>query len=266
MKKAITITAFLLCGWSAISQTSRLDSLLTELPQTTDEERITLLHEIVKAAWTTEPDQVICYAREAIELSHSLKNLRLLSTSYRILGGLYNYMSEIDSGKYFKQQALLIALQLEDPNLLASSYNNLGVTSQTLGNYVEALEYFYRAYLISKTIPDYNGLPIVLANISEVYYDLNEYDSATRYANMAVEITSSQPNTSRHLLTLNALARPTLANDDYAIANSLYSTIIIISAEIGEKRYSGLCQPGIGSAQRRAELSNHSPHALQQGG
>ncbi len=246
MKRTITIIVFQLLTLSAFSQMSRLDSLLTLLPQTHDEDRITLLHEIIKAAWTTNPMSVVPFGREAIRLSEKLENQQLLSTSYRIYGGLYNYMSQIDSGKYFKLKALQIAQQLQDSVLIASSLNNLGVTEQTLGNYVEALNYYYRAYIIVRPLIDYQSSPVILANISEVYYDLDEYDSAAQYANMAVEITSLNPNSSRHLLSLNALARSKLAQNELDQAQQLYTTIINISNEIGDKRYAAYANQGMG--------------------
>lgn len=258
MKRTITIILFQLLMLNTFSQSSKLDSLLTLLPQSQDEARITLLHEIVKAAWTTEPLLVIPFGREAIRLSEEQGNLKLLSTSYRIYGGLYNYMSEIDSGKYYKIKALQIALQVQDSILIASSYNNLGVTEQTLGNYVDALNYYYQAYRIVRPIANYAGYPVILANLSEVYYDLNEYDSAALYANMAVNITSLQPNTSRHLLTLNALARSKLAQNELDIAQKLYTTIINISDEIGEKRYAAYANQGLGKLYTLLDLQAYA--------
>lgn len=246
MKQLITIIAcqFLICH--AYTQTNKLDSLLTHLPETAGEDRVLLLHEVVKAAWTHDPESVVTYGREAIELSYQIENLVLLSASYRIFGGLYNYMSQIDSGKYYKLKALEIAIQLQDSSLLASSYNNLGVTAQTLGNYVEALNYYYQSYLIGKELNSYSGLPVIIANLSEVYYDLEEYDSAVIYAKTAVSITADQPNTSRHLLTLNALARSKLARSEYDETKHLYESIISLSNQIGDKRYAAYANQGLG--------------------
>ncbi|MEP1032464.1 tetratricopeptide repeat-containing sensor histidine kinase [Ekhidna sp.] len=258
MKKVITIIAIQFITLNAFAQSSKLDSLLILLPQTAEEDRITLLHEIVKSAWTSNPTLVIPFGREAIRLSEEQQNQRLLSISYRIFGGLYNYMSEIDSGKYYKLKALQIAQKLQDSILLASSYNNLGVTEQTVGNYVEALNYYYQAYLIVKQLFDYPSYPVILANLSEIYYDLAEYDSAVFYANMAVDITSLQPNTSRHLLTLNALARSKLAQNELDFAQKHYTTIINISRKIGDKRYAAYANQGLGKLYTTLEASGYA--------
>ncbi len=247
MNKTITIiTCQLLIVWHVFPQTSKLDSLLTNLQHTTGEARVTRLHEIIKAAWTTDPNAVIPYARESIQLSKELEDLSLLSTSYRIFGGLYNYMSEIDSGHYYKTKALELAIQIEDSILIASSYNNLGVTSQTTGNYVEALRYYYLAYLIGKKSSTFPNLPIIMSNISEVYYDLKEYDSAIRYAKYAMNMTQSQPFSSQHLLILNTLARAELANGNFQKARNLYNDILTTSKSIGEKRYAAYAYQGLG--------------------
>lgn len=258
MNRAITIIACQFLMLHAFSQTGKLDSLLTHLPQTQGEDRVALLHDIVKAAWTTKPNLVVSYGREAIRLSEELENPTLLSTSYRIFGGLYNYMSEIDSGQYYKLKALQIALQVQDTILIASSYNNLGVTEQTLGNYVEALNYYYRAYLMVRPLYRYPSYPVILANLSEVYYDLGEYDSASRYANMAVDITKQQPNTSQHLLTLNALARSRLAQNELDFAQKHYTTIINISDEIGDKRYAAYANQGLGKLYILLDAPNYA--------
>lgn len=245
--------ALLVCA-----QRSKRDSLVALLPHHEGAKRVLLLHDIIKSSWTTEPDLVVDYGREAIQLSQQIDDLALLSASYRIFGGLYNYLSEIDSGKYYKLKALEIALEVGDPKLLALSYNNVGVTLQTLGNYVESLNYFYRAYLIGKTIPDDYALPIILANVSEIYYDLQEYDSSVLYANKAVYITQANPENSTHLLTLNALARAKLAKKEYTEAKELYGTIIEIGNAISDKRYVAFANQGLGrlyASQQQGEMA-----------
>ncbi|WP_420319035.1 tetratricopeptide repeat-containing sensor histidine kinase [Ekhidna sp.] len=228
------------------SQTENLDSLLSNLPKTINEEHIPLLHDVIKASWTSAPDTALKYGRMAIDLSIANENLKSLSTSYRLLGGVYNYMSLIDSGRYYKSKALEMAIELGDSLLVASSFNNLGVTAQTIGNYVEALSYYYLAYNTGKEIPEFAGLPIVMANISEVYYDLQEYDSAIYYARNAIDLNQTNLNSSRHLLILNALARAELAKGNYQNARSLYEKILDISEIIGEKRYAAYANQGLG--------------------
>ncbi|MEP0985037.1 tetratricopeptide repeat-containing sensor histidine kinase [Ekhidna sp.] len=242
----ITVIACLLLVFNALGQSSKIDSLELQLPGLNGEERVTLLHELVKASWTIEPNRAVKYGREAIAISKDLNDLKLQSISYRLFGGLYNYMSLIDSGRYFKSQALKLALQLDDPSLLSPTYNNLGVTSQTVGNYVEALNYYYMSYLIGKQLPDFESLSVIISNISEVYHDLSQYDSAIKYAAMAVSLTKEKPNTSRHLLAKVSLARANLSKGNLAEAEESYQTIIEIGNEIGERRYVAYANQGLG--------------------
>ena len=243
-KLAITICLF--AGISVYGQTSRIDSLLANYPESKNEERVELLHELVKASWTTEPELAVKYGREAIAISKELEDLKLLSISYRLFGGLYNYMSLIDSGRHYKSEALKIALQLNDSLLICATYNNLGVTSQTVGNYIEALQYYYQSYLIGRNIPEFAGLPVVIANISEVYYDIAQYDSAKKYAQHAVSLTENGSNTPRYLLAMNWLARSNLAQGNIKEAESAYLSIIEIGKEIDEKRYTAYANQGLG--------------------
>lgn len=235
-----------LVAFGALGQSSKIDSLEQELPHTSGEDRVLLLHELVKASWTIEPNISMQYGREAIELSKKLRDLKLQSISYRLFGGLYNYMSLIDSGRYYKSQALKLALQLNDPRLLSPTYNNLGVTSQTVGSYVEALNYYYMSYLIGKQLPDFESLSTIISNISEVYHDLSQYDSAIKYASMALSLTSEKPKTSRHLLAEVSLARANLSKGNLVEAEKSYLSIIEIGDEIGEKRYVAYANQGLG--------------------
>ncbi|MFK7952626.1 MAG: ATP-binding protein [Ekhidna sp.] len=227
-------------------QQQKTDSLESILPSVINEERVEILHQLIKANWTTRPDSVVKYGREALRLSEKLGDLRLQSISCRLFGGLYNYMSLIDSGRYYKSKALKIALQLNDSSLLPSTYNNLGVTSQTVGSYVEALNYYYMAYLVSKKKSEVKSLPTILANISEVYYDLKEYDSAIKYANEAIRLTKNRTKTSQHLLAKIDLAKAMLATRKYGEAILLFNSIIEIGNEVNLKRYVAYAYQGLG--------------------
>ena len=146
--KVVFTVILLLLHLIAEGQAVMPDSISNALRDKNQTEQIELLHELVKKSWTSDPQQAKMYGKAAVEKSTQLGNDRLLSISYRLYGGVYNYLSQIDSGRYFKAQALAIALELRDSALLAPTYNNLGVTAQTIGNHIEALEYCYKAFLI----------------------------------------------------------------------------------------------------------------------
>lgn len=236
----------LLVAFTCYGQVSVVDSLLTEYRTTQGKQRVEILHELTKATWTNQPDSALRYSKEAVKLSYHLEDLKLQSISFRLLGAVYNYMSVIDSGRFYKNKALQIALTLNDSLLIAKTYNNLGVTSQTTGNYVEALHNYYMAYQMSKSFKEFKGLPIVVSNISEVYYDVAAYDSAKKYAEIAVNQTINDSKTSRHLLANNWLARSEMANGNTQKAKDIYQSIIEIGMEICEKRYTAYAKQGLG--------------------
>ena len=245
MRKLIIVYAifsFTICN----GQNENIDSLKAALNNTEGALRVSLLHDLVKSLWTIEPEEAMVYAREAIIISAELENLKLQSISYRLLGGVFNYMSVIDSGNYYKLKALKLALELNDSLLVASSYNNLGVTAQTVGNYIEALEYFFRSYLIGINLDGFAGLPIVISNISEVYYDLQEYDSAIKYSKKAIQLTEKEPIKSSYLLAKIGLARANQAKGNHSEAKSLYLSIIELGKKIGDKRYTAYAYHGLG--------------------
>jgi signal transduction histidine kinase len=249
--RKIILVIFLIMTIRSYGQVSAVDSLLDLLPESRDQERVELLHRIVRATWTTDPEFAIPYGKEAIALSGQLNDARLLSISYRIHGGLYNYLGKIDSGRYYKSVALNIALEENDPSLIAPTYNNLGVTSQTLGNYIEALGYFYNAYIIARQIEGFESLPIILANISEVYYDLAVYDSALLYAEKAISHPQVQSNNTRYLFPRICHARANLAKGNYEGAETDFLSIIAIGEQVNNKRYTAYALQGLGRLNHR---------------
>lgn len=259
---------FIACLFSMLnvfSQNSKIDSLLISLPESQGKERIEILHSLIKANWTTKPSLAVKYGREAIALSENLGDIRLQSISYRLFGGLYNYMSLIDSGRYYKSKALALALESKDPLLLPPTYNNLGVTSQTVGNYVEALNYYYMAYLTGKELPEFKYLPTILANISEVYYDLAEYDSAVKYARKSLSLIRNQPPTSTLLLAKIDLAKAKMAIGEYEEAASLFNSIIKTGIDIEQKRYVAYAYQGLGRLNHELDELDHSKQFYTKG-
>src|ERR1051325_8820284 len=72
-------------------QVSKIDSLISLLPQSTGTKRVEMLHSLVINLWLNYPDSAKKYAREAIDLSNKIGNARLQSISLRLMGTVQNF-------------------------------------------------------------------------------------------------------------------------------------------------------------------------------
>ncbi len=215
---ACTLVGIVLSLSALMGQQNQIDSLHQLLAKTKGEDRIKVLHALVINLWLNFPDSAKVYAQDALRSSNELKDIKLLSISNRLLGGVYAYTSNYDSCKFYLEKGLHLAFESRDSTLIASAANNVGYCNLLMGNYPEALEYLFIAYNIRQKIHQLYGRGHTLNNIGLVYTKLGDFNTAREYLNEALKVADDNIR----IYSYNNLAATYLAEKNFSEAEKFY--------------------------------------------
>jgi predicted ATPase len=197
------------------------------------------------AAWTSwrRGDDVagINFAEEALQLSQTLGDPLLTSTSLRILGACLGDSNRERAAAAYEESAA-IAESIGDLNGLSASLNNLALVATWAGDYQRALSLFQRALTASRAWGSDRGTSISLMNLSESERKLGDYASARR-----------------HLEESFALARRLGIRE--VEVESLYG-LAAVATSAGEHQKAAVL---LGAAQREGEEFGHVLEGYDQG-
>ncbi|WMN11639.1 tetratricopeptide repeat-containing sensor histidine kinase [Marivirga salinae] len=239
--------ALFCCHSIGFSENSNTDSLQSLLPHLKTKDKVEVLHSLILDLWFEYPDSAKQYAKQAINISTELEDIRLQSISLRLMGGVHTYQGEYELSLINTRKALNLALQIKDSLLITTNLNNLGYNYYNLGNYSEATENLLRALNIYSRIKEKYGLGYTLNNIGQVYLKLKNFSKASKYFNQAMELGKNTKNKHTILYTSNNLGFLNLEQDKYQEAESFFKKSIEIAEKVSNKNweataYSGLAQ------------------------
>lgn len=270
MVKKILVYCFLIMGLVSYSQTNiwdenpndsrvELDSLLTVLPKTIGEARISLLNRVAEIYWLINPDKTIEYASEALQLSRELNNrkqeglalvnlcqgylfndlydeaLRFgllsleirkeigndydLAFTLRTLGWLYYDIGYFDKALEYHKEVLQIHEKIDDKQRIAYSYNSLGLIHEQKGDCNLALTFFKKSLELKKPFNNKDRISETMKNMGVCYRRVNDLDSAREYLEASLEIANQIKDEQNKVEILNELAIVYLKLNDYDACN-----------------------------------------------
>jgi len=214
----------------AIAQNERqkIDSLVLELRNVTENEKIGILNELSKLYWNYSLDSSFFYANEALSLAHIVQDKKGLSDSYNRIANVYYLQGKDEKALEFYEksltalrvtndqkgvasiysnmavlysknnnnekalelytEALNISISIDDKFNSASYYSSIALTYEKMENRRKALEYFFKSLEITKELGKEDALAQLYKRIGNVYSDIASWDMALNYFLDALEI------------------------------------------------------------------------------
>lgn len=214
----LLLAVALLLPFPVFSQWNREDSLRREL-ENTDlnlSRRVEVLLQLSDIHLARNPDRSFAYTRQAMELSRSSGDRRLLGLSFRSLGNCYNDRGDHDSAQVWLHRTL--ELLPEDP--LTLYY--LGQNEWFNGEEGRCTEYYDRAERSSLASGDYKTLGIVYYSYADYYRYHHEDSLAQRYITASVKLLEKTTSYRDLAMAYNIQAEIYRSRGDYALAMETY--------------------------------------------
>jgi len=275
MKKILTLfLAIILFSNLAISQDTKIDSVLISLSEENDTVKIETLIDCYKQHEKGKISKGIAYLDEALKIAIELEDKNWEGKVCLKYGNFYSitgdYKKSID---YFKRSKDYFEKSQRYANI-GSSYNNLGATYEKMGMFNEAMDCLIKALNIyesnadsvsmaktyvnlgllysrqedfEKSLELYNkslkiriktndssGIALVYNNMAIVNYYLERYDDVRGYFEQAYEIYLKTGDQRRQLMALSNLAEILNIIGQREIALQKYFEILKLEKELGE--------------------------------
>lgn len=215
------IIIIMLCATSAMSKSSKIDSLQKALLNAGPENQIATLNEIAWEYKNTQSDSVELYANKALQLAEKHYNLEGIAKAYQRLAIANRFrgknLTAIEQGK----RSLVYAIMAKNEKCISSAYNLLASIYLEQENYKLALYYFSLSAKSSQKISDRQGTATSLMNMGSVYFDLQQYEKSLNLYYKVLAIFNSLQLHESAALTLNNIANV------YQIQGKLDSALII---------------------------------------
>ena len=242
MKKIILLFLILITGTTRqvsaqLQGQPRLDSLLTQIPKTTeDTNKVNLLNDLSFTYNSINPDEGLKFGKQAIELAEKLNWKKGMANANRATGVNYAYgKSDYPGALEYFFKALKLYQEIEDKTGIAKILSNIGVVYWYQSDYPNALKYYFDALRIDEQSGNKNGIAATLCNIGIVYNSQEDYTKALEYmlkANKIDEELGNKSGIAANLGNIGELYRR-LSDHAQALENDLKA--LQLYEELGDK-------------------------------
>ena len=184
LKTKFILAVFLLFGAiSGFSQANRtkIDSLKKQIYSKSSVSKAKSLILLSDELSSSNPENSLLYAREALRTSQEIKNDSLISVSYNSIALNFEVRSKLDSALFYHKKALDIRVKLKDRIGMADTFNNIGICLDQQGKFQEALENYFKALKIYERKKDSEKIAMTYVNIGIVYKTQKEYEKSLDY-------------------------------------------------------------------------------------
>ncbi len=156
---------------------SKIDSLLTQLPNSAGKERVSVLSALCSEYAYINADSARLFGIEALQLVGTEPT----GIRAQILYGIaitHQVQSNYDEALKYNEEGLTIYKSLNDSLRIADLLNNIGLIYDEQGNYSQAAKYYQSALVIYKRRGDFKKMALVNVNLGVVYKALGDYKSS----------------------------------------------------------------------------------------
>lgn len=253
-----------------------LDSLLTILPKSIGEKKLSLLNRIAEIYWVIDPNKTMKYGSEALRLSIELKNKdqeglalinlcqgylfnniydkalqyglqsleirKVIGNDYdlaftlRTLGWLYYDIGYFEKALEYHTQALIIHEKIGDKQRIAYSYNSIGIIHDGKGDYNLALFFFKKSLKLIKDSKNKDRIAETMKNMGICYRKINEFNLAKKFLESALDLESEIKYDYKKVYILHELAIVYLKLNIYEECYSLLEESKTIIKALGNKK------------------------------
>jgi signal transduction histidine kinase len=223
---------------SAFSNSSKLDSLKTELnkEELSDSLRIELL--IKLGTETANTDQVLAveFVNQAISLAQKNQYIKQLGNAYHRLAMIHYEKSNFSEADANLTKAVKYRRDVSDSLGIASSLRMLGVINYIRGEFAVALTYTTEAMRIFESIHDTIGISNTLNDLGIFYDKQDDRERALEYYMQAIEMRklAGQEHTIAQLL--NNVAIIYGRNEDFQMAYKYFQQAVDYASDNNQLR------------------------------
>jgi tetratricopeptide (TPR) repeat protein len=231
MKKLVFVMLLLLLAIQIFAETSKVNSLISQLPKEDNEEKAILLMNISEEYKDIDFEKAMQYAQKARKLTLKLQDNDLIALSKKNMGLLYFQKGDFRKATDFFQRALKYFKKIGSKLQIGDIYVNLALINNNMGKYETTLDYYHKALKIKTKEKAPESYANIMNNLSSVYYDNSEYVLAREYALKAIEISQKDGFDKVLVSAYNNLALVHIMFGELEQAIDLY----VKSLKIGEK-------------------------------
>ncbi len=173
-----------------------IDSLVAELPKTTNDTAKGRLYRVIAEEWFfTNIDQALHYSRLGLQHTTRMKWQRGIGVFNSYIGRAYSDKGNYDSCRHYFLKAITLYKALDDTWNLASTTNNLGVAEQNIrSDYPAATRYYFEGLTYAEKTCDNYLIGLCLENMSEIYRIQKNFPKALQFGQRALAIRQQQRN------------------------------------------------------------------------
>lgn len=140
-------------------------------------------------------DLAISYYKKALKIKEKLESERGIAYVFRLLGGAYKKLSDVDSAYYYYEKTVTLAGKLDDNRLLVDGYSAMAALAEKVGrSYEEQLALHLKYIQLAEETGRLDGLFVGYANLGNLYQKKGDFTKAIDYYNKAVSLAEAQQN------------------------------------------------------------------------
>ena len=230
------------CAEEALSENSRIDSLLTVL-QTAKEDsaRVTLLNNLSMLCWRdADYNRAKNYANQALVLASGPNQSELAkrgrSNAFNNIGLCAMYLGNYSEALKDHFAALKIRQEIQYKRGIAGSYHNIGLVYYLQGNYPEALKYHFSSLKINEELGDKQGIADCYSNLGIIYDEQSNYQEALKNDLASLKLDEELGDKQGVAIAYNNIGNIYDSQGNYAEALKNYFASLKIKQELGDKR------------------------------
>ncbi|MDN4166481.1 tetratricopeptide repeat protein [Cytophagales bacterium LB-30] len=173
---------------------SEVDSLLKQLPQAQENQRIEVLSALTEALAYRNADSARMFGLEALEMVPSEDAVQ----RYELLHNIaitYQVQSRYEEALQYSEESLRLAESFPDSIEKANIINNIGLIYDEQGLYEEAVRYYQHALALYQAADKPDKVALVNVNLGVVYKALGDYEESIRNYQDALKIFKKMDDT-----------------------------------------------------------------------
>jgi|GEM_PF-2645355 len=157
-----------------------------------DTAKISMLYNLGRAYWLSNPDQSIKIARQMEEISKQLNYKKGIGLSYHLGGITYWFQGNYPNALNEFQKGLKIEEEIGNKSLISAHYMNMGGVYSDIGNNTEALKCQLKSLKIDLERGNKKRISNSRIHLGVLYKKLGKYDEALEQLYEALKICKEQ--------------------------------------------------------------------------
>jgi len=189
--KCIPFLLLILCHFSSLSQSKKIDSLLVmnDGYKKEDSLKVNYLVEIFRQySKEKQFDKLEEYGDKAIASAKKLTATHFLTYVYYRLARCYHASEKFIKAAAFYNLSMDVARSSNDKKSVAGIYIDLSALYNTIPDYSKALDANMQAVRLYNELGDYESLGSIYMNMAQLYLELKSTVKSVEYSNKALQI------------------------------------------------------------------------------